>query len=366
MPAGFPNRAALVPASAPLLHRRIMGRGWKETAMTLPLVEAAMDDLRVAHRDLLRVVDSLSDDGWARYVPYGDWTVKDLIAHCIGDMSPRGTGLTLAGVLPPAFTADTATTFDVRARNAAVVDQRRDLAPEDMRQMLFRCHDAMHNAALKLSEKHLPVLAYTAPMGPDYDLHVEDWLWFGYHDRQHADDIRRALEIEWQPETLAFLPEIEAKFRAMIRYREGFLRAVYSVAEDTWEEESGNPGWTYRDILAHVASNDLRIQTRLRAVLGEPDEAELEALKDMDSWNQRAVEARRGRSVREPVDELAANRRETLRLLGRLRPEHTSTELRLESGDVRLLDYIDRPFAHESMHAGQIVPASRARRWKER
>jgi hypothetical protein len=34
--------------------------------MTLPLVEAAMDDLRVAHRDLLRVVDSLSDDDWAR------------------------------------------------------------------------------------------------------------------------------------------------------------------------------------------------------------------------------------------------------------------------------------------------------------
>ena len=146
-------------------------------AMTLPVVEAAMEDLRLAHRELLRVVDSLSDADWERPVPYGEWTVKDLIAHCIGDMSPSGAGLILAGVLTPQFIADTARTFDVRARNAALVDERRGLAREDLRQMLFSCHDAMHNAALKLTEEHLPVLAYSVPMGPDYDLHVEDWLW---------------------------------------------------------------------------------------------------------------------------------------------------------------------------------------------
>ncbi len=332
--------------------------------MTLPLVQAAMDDLRVAHRDLLRVVDSLSDDECSRRVPYGDWTVKDLIAHCIGDMSPRGVGLILAGVLTPEFIADTATTFDVRARNAAVVAERRDLAPEDMRQMLFRCHDAMHNAALKLTQEHLPVLAYTVPMGPDYDLRVEDWLWFGYHDRQHADDIRRAVEIDWQPEELTFLPEIEAKFRAMTRYREGFLRVVYSVAENTWEEESGDPGWTYRDLLAHLASNDLRMQTRLRDVLGEGDEAEMEALKDIHGWNRSAIDERRGRSVRELVEELAANRRDTLRVLSRLRPEHLPQAIRyVEAGEVSVIDYIDRPFAHEARHAAQLVPATRARRF---
>ena len=146
-------------------------------------------------------------------------------------MSPSGVGLILAGVLTPQFIADTGKTFDVRARNAAVVAERRDLAPEDMRQMLFRCHDAMHNAALKLTEAHLPVLAYTVPMGPHYDLHVEDWLWFGYHDREHADDIRRAVDLDSRPQNLTFLPEIKEKFRLMYRYREGFLRVVYSVAD---------------------------------------------------------------------------------------------------------------------------------------
>jgi len=70
--------------------------------MTLPQVEAAVEDLRHAHRELLGVVDALSDAGWQRYVPYGEWTVKDMVAHVIGDMSPSGPGLIHAGVLTPA------------------------------------------------------------------------------------------------------------------------------------------------------------------------------------------------------------------------------------------------------------------------
>ena len=158
------------------------------------------------------------------------------------------------------------------------------------------------------NEPSRPVIPWTRRRGgeptrigllwaPAYDLHVEDWLWHGYHDRQHAADIRRALQVDWQPQDLTFLPEIEAKFRAMTRYREGFLRAVYSLAEDAWDEAGPDPGWTYRDTLAHVASNGLRIQTRLRDLLGQHDEAELEALRDWDGWDLRAGEERRARWV---------------------------------------------------------------------
>jgi len=332
--------------------------------MTLPLVEAAMDDLRLAHRGLLRVVDSLSDADWQRPVPYDEWTVRDLIAHAIGDMSPSGVGLILAGVLTPEFIEGTARSFDVRTLNAALVDERRGLAREDLRQMLFSCHDAMYNAALKLTQEHLPVLAYSVPMGPDYDLHVEDWLWHGYHDRQHADDIRRALQLDWRPEPLTFVPEIEAMFRTLSRYREGFLRAVYSVADDAWDEESPDPGWTYRDTLAHVASNGLRVQTRLSALLGQRDEAEIEALRDWDGWNRRAVEVRRGRSVSELVDELSASRQETLRLLSRVRPELLSAPITMSDGSTaNVLEYIDMFSGHEAGHAAQLIPASRARRF---
>jgi hypothetical protein len=334
--------------------------------MTLPVVEAAMADLRTAHRDLLRVVDSLSDAQWELYVPYGDWRIRDLIAHCIGDMSPRGVGLILAGVLTPQFIADTSKYYDVRARNAAVIATRRDLSREDLRQMLFSCHDALYNAAMKLREEHLPVLEYAVPMGTEFNLKVEDWLWSGYHDRQHADDIHRALEIDWRPESLSFLPEIEETFRLMTRGREGLLRVAYSVAEEAWQEESpAAPGWSFADIFAHVTANDKRAQTRFRALLGERDEAELEALEDEDGWNQRAVEARRGRTFQELTAELDANRHETIGLLSRLRPEHLSTRMPLAFGETATpTEYIAMFSGHESRHAAQLIPATRARRFR--
>ena len=332
--------------------------------MTLPVVEAAMEDLRLAHRELLRVVDALSDADWERPVPYGDWTVKDLVAHAIGDLSPSGVGLILAGILTPAFIEGTARTFDVRKLNAALVDERRGLAREDLRQMLFICHDAMCNAALKLTEEHLPVLAYTVPMGPDYELRVEDWLWHGYHDRQHADDIRRALEADWRPESLTFVPEIEATLRTVTRRRDGALRAAYSVADEAWEEEGALTGWTYKDILTHLASNDIRHEIRLRAALGEGDAAELRSLDDVDGWNERARQERRGRSVRELVDELAAHRQGVMRLLSRFRPEHMSAVISLPDGrKFPPPEYVEMFSAHEARHAAQLIPASRARRW---
>ncbi len=106
--------------------------------MTLPAALAAVVDLQHAHRELLRVVDSLKPEDWQRGVPYGEWTVKDLVSHCIGDMSPSGPGLIAAGVLTPQFIAETSETFDVRSRNRDMIEERRHYTPEDLRQLLSR------------------------------------------------------------------------------------------------------------------------------------------------------------------------------------------------------------------------------------
>ncbi len=143
------------------------------------------------------------------------------------------------------------------------------------------------------------------------------------------------------------------------------MRAVYSVADDAWDEESALPGWTHRDILTHLASNDIRHQVRLRAVLGVGDEAELRSLDDVDGWNERARRERRGRSVRELVDEMAAHRQEVMRLLSRLQPEHMSATVSLPDGRTYSPpEYIEMFSGHEARHAGQLIPASLARRWR--
>jgi uncharacterized protein (TIGR03083 family) len=160
-------------------------------------------------------------------------------------------------------------------------------------------------------------------------------------------------------------PEIEAAIDTLHAAHRELLAAVDSVADDAWDEPSPDAGWTYRDVLAHVASNELRVHARLRSVFGQTDEAELRAINDIDGWNQREVETRRGRSVPDLVDELATHRRETLRLLAGFRPEHLSTPITMaDASTCNVLEYIEMFTHHVSEHAGQLVPASHARRSK--
>jgi hypothetical protein len=336
--------------------------------MTLPQAQAAVDDLVHAHRRLLHTVDSLPDGGWERYVPYGEWTVKDLVAHVIGDLSPSGPGLILAGILTPEFISETSKTFDVRGRNQAMVEERSKFTREDLRQLLFESHDAFIDAALRLDDSHLPALAYTVPMGPEYKLLVEDWLWLGHHDRQHADDIRRAQEVDYRPEHMAYIPEIEMRMRAQQRAHDGLLRAVYSVADDAWEEQSETvPGWTYHDILAHLSSNEARRRTRLLSALVDPGETDhyLATVNDVDAWNAQQVSERRGWPVSKLVDELVAGWYEIRKVLARFEPHHLRSEVNLGADRrIRATEFLERMSGHTSTHAGQLVPASRARRFK--
>ncbi len=332
--------------------------------MALPVVEAAVGDLTHSHRELLRLVDSLSEGDWERPVPYGEWTVKDLVAHVIGDMSPGWAGLILAGVLTPQFILDMGRGYDARTANAANVEERRRWTREDLRQMLFEAHGEMIGAALRLDESHLPVLDYVVPIGPEYDLRISDFLWRGAHDRQHADDIRRALEVGWTPSPLSFVPEIQSKMRRAVLAHEMFLRAAYSVADYAWDEESeGCPGWTYHDIVAHVASNEVRRETRLRSAMGEASDEELAAINDVDGWNARVVAERRGSSLRSLMDELTAGWYSITKTLSRFRAQDISRTVVLGRGqNTEVIEFLKRMSAHTSRHAGQLVPASRARK----
>lgn len=329
--------------------------------MTLPTAQHAVVDLQQAHRELLRVIDALSPEEWDRGVPYGDWTIKDLIAHLVGDLSPSGAGLIYAGVLNEQFIADTSRFFDVRGRNQAVVDERRRWTHEDLRQVLFEAHDARIAMTLRLDERHEEILTYAVPMGPEYDLTVEDWLWFGYHDRQHTDDVRRAMAIDWTPHSLQFLPEIEDKLRWFVRSQEGFLRAVYSVASDAWDDPAHGEaeGWSYKGVLAHVASNEERLQIRFRSAAGNASQAEIDAVNDVDAWNRDKVGGLADSTPSQLVDAFLKGRNETIEVLAAYERSALDASVTVAGGErLPLLDFIDRVSNHTSWHAAQLVPAS--------
>jgi hypothetical protein len=204
-------------------------------------------------------------------------------------------------------------------------------------------------------------------MGVQYDLTVEDWLWFGHHDRQHADDIRRAVETDYEPEHLAYIPEIELRMRAHQRAHDGLLRAIYSVADDAWGDESEDaPGWTYHDVLAHVSSNEARRRMRLLSAVLDPSETAhyLATVNDIDAWNEQTTKERRDWPVRKLVDELVLGWYEIRKVLAQFRPEHLRADVVL-GGDrkINAAEFLERMAGHTSTHAGQLVPASRCRRF---
>ena len=69
--------------------------------MNLPVAEAAIADTQEARRQLLELVDSLSPADWSRPVPYGQWTIKGLLAHVIGDMTGGIVAMLVSGQLDP-------------------------------------------------------------------------------------------------------------------------------------------------------------------------------------------------------------------------------------------------------------------------
>ena len=136
------------------------------------------------------------------------------------------------------------------------------------------------------------------------------------------------------------------------------------MADESWGEESpACPGWTYHDIVAHIASNEVRRRIRLASALGEASQEELDAINDIDGWNARVVAERRDWPLGRLMDELAAGWRGILEVLSRFKSEDTERPVLLGSGDtITANEFIKRAGAHTSRHAGQLVAGSRGRR----
>ena len=84
-------------------------------------------------------------------------------------------------------------------------------------------------------------------------------------------------------------------------------------------EPSPNAGWTYKDLLAHLATGDWICQHFLRGLL---ETGRVPEWPDADAGNAERVAARRGKSVSELAEERAQHRNETLRLIGQLEQGH--------------------------------------------
>ena len=142
---------------------------------------------------------------------------------------------------------------------------------------------------------------------------------------------------------------------AQIREGRGqVIRAARQMLPEQWRIPSPLPGWSYQDVLAHLAVGDWVCQTVLRAATAN-ERLDMAAIADLDGTNERYRQERAGRSVEELLAEVEAEGEETQELLSRLtEADENRTQ---EDAPVSLGEYLRGFPGHDQEHLAQLRQA---------
>jgi uncharacterized damage-inducible protein DinB len=313
----------------------------------------AAQDMRIARDQLVEALDGLADRDWARYVPYGSRTVHDVLAHLAGAdhvwaLAAQGLLKGEADARPP-LTAQEAAAARTRA-----IERGRALPPRELRGEMERRRNLLLGLYELLEKRHL---AMRLPTFGDAHNSVRERIWLGYHDRLHRADIERALRMTWRPPGLTF-PQAARPAAAALSPDET-LYVINSVDPSYWERPARGLGWTYRQLLAHIATGDWVLQGHLRHII---ETGAVGAWPDIEDGNAQRLQERRSLNDRTLTEEYLSMRHETLRLISQLKREHLELEIELPfrpKGEHphTVLGYVLGFDAHDRAHRDQLRPA---------
>jgi len=147
------------------------------------------------------------------------------------------------------------------------------------------------------------------------------------------------------------------------QHREGrreLVELARSLPVGAWSRPSPFPGWTFKDLLAHVAGDTGKTALRLLrsvAVDQRADQTLFDQIgKDVDARNERDVVERREQSVDELIAEIEADGEEWDELLARFGEEHK--DLRQEGIPWSLSEALSsNPGEHQREHLAQLRTA---------
>ncbi len=137
--------------------------------------------------------------------------------------------------------------------------------------------------------------------------------------------------------------------------RAEIARTVAEIAPEDWSKPSPDEGWSYRDLLAHLAGDTGKnVLNVLRSIVaGERVDPAL--FTDIDSKNARDLEERRQRSIEELRAEITQDGEKILDLLTQLNEGHA--ELRQDDFPLPLGEAL-KPFPqHDASHLAQLRAA---------
>jgi len=315
-------------------------------------VHDAVLDMHIARNDLMAALEEVKPDDWSRYVPYGSRTLHDLLAHIAS--ADQAWAAAAQGLLKgeseerPPLTPE-----EARAVRERAIERGRQQSPAELMEEMQRRRRLLLGLYELLEPRHLALVLRS--FGDTHNS-VRERIWLGYHDRLHAADVRRALRMHWRPQRLEFLPEVEPAVRALSP--DETLYVMYSVDPVNWERPSPLPGWSYRQLLAHIATGDWVLQGHLRHII---EHNEVAPWPDVDAGNAQRVGDRRLSTEGRLTEEYLSMRHETMRILAQLRPEHLNLRITLpwepEPERHTVLVYLLGFERHERAHREQLRPA---------
>ena len=151
-----------------------------------------------------------------------------------------------------------------------------------------------------------------------------------------------------------FAPWVEPIAAKLRQSRGETVNVAREIPADTWEMPSPNEGWTYRQLLGHLAVGDWVCQSILRAVVaGEP--ADLAMLAELDERNDRYRQEREGRSIEELILEVEAEGEDTQELLASLK--EADENRRQADAPMSLGEYLGIFPSHDQEHLAHLRTA---------
>jgi hypothetical protein len=318
-----------------------------------PYVHDAVLDMLHARDELLVALDEVGPAEWKKLVPYGGRTLHDLLAHLAG--ADQAWAVAARGLLKGEAESLAAPLSPDEARQARnkIIERGRLRSIADLKEELERRRKLLLGLFELLEKRHLALALRS--YGDEHNS-VRERIWLGYHDRLHAADIRRARATIWHPPKLTYVPEVRPAAEALTP--DATLYVTYSVDPVQWELPSTVPGWSHRDLLAHIATGDWVLQTHLRSLIEDGHVAEW---PNVDEGNAERLQERRHATVNQLIDEYLSMRHGTTLLLAKLKPPHLEEKISFRwepsPNEHTVLEYLTMFERHERTHRDQLRPA---------
>jgi uncharacterized protein (TIGR03083 family) len=135
-----------------------------------------------------------------------------------------------------------------------------------------------------------------------------------------------------------------------------FEELVTSLGPDKLARPTENPGWSCKDLVAHLASGDWVMQQVVQAALAGKDLSGGLPGIDVEGGNEERIAAARAHTVEEVLAGLHTQRAETERLWEQLTDQHLATTLPPWTGG-SLRTFLQGFSGHDRYHIGQFHAA---------